>query len=82
MNILATITKEVGDHPQGGDMYYLVDCGSTCQGIQITLTSTSGDSDLFGKVGGRPDKTGSTTCSNCDCTSMLVHFVFNDNYKF
>ena len=61
----------VGDRPAGSDsdMYYFIDCGSSCSGVQVTLDPEKGDPDLYVKFGGFPVKTGNLGCSNCDCSS-------------
>ena len=50
-------------------MYYLADCGSSCQNVEIKVTMSSGDPDLFGKVNGRPEMSGEYSCGNCECSS-------------
>ena len=66
-----TITKNIGNRPSGSDhdQYYFIDCGTTCSGVTVTLSPTSGDPDLYIKYGGFPVKTGNVGCSNCDCSS-------------
>ena len=64
-------------------MYYLADCGSSCQNVEIKVTMSSGDPDLFGKVNGRPEMSGEYSCGNCECSSAyddifsLLSFLYN-----
>ena len=67
--ILGTKTVTVGDDSTGGKKYYLVSCGGPCSSITITLQPTSGDPELYAKVGSRPTVS-SHTCSDCDCQSQ------------
>ena len=81
--ILGTKTIDVGDQAQGSKMYYLADCGSSCQNVEIKVTMSSGDPDLFGKVNGRPEMSGEYSCGNCECSSAyddifsLLSFLYN-----
>ena len=61
----------MGNRPSGSDKdkFYLIDCGSSCSGVQVKLTVSSGDPDLYVKFGGFPTKTGNLGCNNCDCSS-------------
>lgn len=72
-NPLGTITIDIGEVAGGVEKYYLVDCGSSCNNVEVKLSATSGDPDLFGKYGEFPVKSGSTGCGNsCDCQSVYV----------
>ena len=67
--ILGTKTINVGDQVSGSKMYYWADCGSSCQNVEIKVTMSSGDPDLFGKVNGKPVMSGEYSCSSCECSS-------------
>jgi len=67
--ILGTKTIDVGDQASGSKIYYWADCGSSCQNVEIKVTMSSGDPDLFGKVNGKPVMSGEYSCSSCECSS-------------
>ena len=80
--ILGTKTIDVGDQAQGSKMYYLADCGSSCQNVEIKVTMSSGDPDLFGKVNGRPEMSGEYSCGNCECSSAYDDIFSFDSFLY
>ena len=80
--ILGTKTIDVGDQAQGSKMYYLADCGSSCQNVEIKVTMSSGDPDLFGKVNGRPEMSGEYSCGNCECSSAYENTSRLDSFLY
>ena len=66
---LGTVTKDIGDDSKGGKKYFLVDCGTSCSNVNIEVTISNGDPDLFAKFDTPPTVTGYSCSNNCDCTS-------------
>ena len=80
--ILGTKTINVGDQVSGSKMYYWADCGSSCQNVEIKVTMSGGDPDLFGKVNGKPVMSGEYSCSNCECSSAYENISNLDSFLY
>ena len=66
-----TKTISVPDESTKEAYYYLAICNDECQSVQLGLSMSSGDAELFAKVDGRPVLTSSggtpAPCSSTDC---------------